>query len=225
MARISIYQLDTVITAQDKVIGTDSAGSVTKNFPLSGISELFSQGLISVGGQTGYKFSDIIEEKSFSGPNNGDSISSISTLKFSEVDAADHNIQNFILEYNLKRIIIFENNDPDTYGIFDVTSITEDSENLNYYDFNLTFISGRGILTVDKFYTISLFAGEKDKHYTHSQNNASATWNVEHNLNKRPSVSITVSGGRQGFADVVYVDNNNLTLNFSSAKSGYAYLN
>ena len=95
MARISIYQLDTVITAQDKVIGTDSSGSVTKNFPLSGIAELFSKGFISVGGQTGYKFSDIIEEKSFSGPNNGASISSISTLKFSEVDAADHNIQNY----------------------------------------------------------------------------------------------------------------------------------
>ena len=44
MARISIYNLDNNVTALDKVIGTDFTGSVTKNFILSDIANLFSTG-------------------------------------------------------------------------------------------------------------------------------------------------------------------------------------
>ena len=35
MARISTYALDTDITTNDKVIGTDSAGTITKNYKVS----------------------------------------------------------------------------------------------------------------------------------------------------------------------------------------------
>lgn len=38
MARISTYQRDTVVTKNDKVIGTDSSGSITKNFKLEDIA-------------------------------------------------------------------------------------------------------------------------------------------------------------------------------------------
>ena len=225
MARINTYQLDTVLHENDKVIGTDQIGTVTKNFKLADIATLFSKGLISVGGQAGYKFSEIIEQKAFSGPADNTAISTLTTLKFSEVDAANNNLENFILEYNLKRILLFENDEPDNYGVFDVTNLNEDPDNRDYYDFTLNHVSSNGNLKLDQFYTLSLFGGGFDKHYIHTQNNSSATWNVQHNLGKRPAVSITVSGGKQGFADVVYTDENSLTLNFSVAKSGYTYLN
>jgi len=225
MARISIYNLDNNVTALDKVIGTDFTGSVTKNFSLTDIANLFSTGLIAIAGQVGYKFVDVLGEKSFSGPSDNQAISTVTTIKASSVDGAGHNIQNFIQEYNLKRIILFKNKDKDIYGIFDVTSIIEDINNPGYYDISLTFVSGNGNLELDEYYSLSLLAGEKDKHYTHNQNNAASTWNVTHNLNKHPSVSVVLSTGQQGIADVQYIDKNELTITLLAAQSGKAYLN
>ena len=99
MARISIYNLDTNITKQDKVIGTDFSGSITKNFPLDGIAELFGRGLIPIHTQASYKFSDILEDMTFSGPADGANFNAITSLKFSQIDGAQHSIQDFILEY------------------------------------------------------------------------------------------------------------------------------
>lgn len=225
MARISIYNLDNNLTALDKVIGTDATGSVTKNFLLSSIADLFSTGLISVGGQIGYKFLDTLSIKSFSGPSDNQSISSVTSVKLNKIDGANHDITQFIQEYNLKRIILFKNKNKNIYGIFDVTSLQEDDDNTGFYDLGLSFISGNGNLELEEHYTISLFSGEKDKHYTHNQNNAASVWNVTHNLGKHPSVSIVLSTGQQGLADVQYINNNQLTITLLSAKSGKAYLN
>jgi hypothetical protein len=225
MARISIYDLDNNLTALDKVIGTDSTGSVTKNFLLSNIADLFSTGLISVGGQVGYKFLDTLSSKSFSGPSDNQALSSVTTIKLSKIDGANHDITQFIQEYNLKRIILFKNKDKNTYGIFDVTSLQEDDDNAGFYDLALSFISGNGNLELEEHYTLSIFPGDKDKHYTHNQNNASAVWNVTHNLEKHPSVSVVLSTGQQGLADVQYINKNQLTITLLSAQSGKAYLN
>lgn len=225
MARISIYNLDNNVTALDKVIGTDFTGSVTKNFILSDIANLFSTGLISVGGQVGYKFIDVLAQKSFSGPSDNQAISTLTTIKVSSTDGAGHNIQNFIQEYNLKRIILFKNKNKDIYGVFDVTSVAVDVDNPGYYDIALAFISGNGNLELDEYYSLALFSGDKDKHYTHNQSVASSTWNVNHNLGKYPSVTVTLSTGQVGYGDVTYIDENNLTITFSGANSGKAYMN
>jgi len=229
MARISIYSLDTNITARDKVIGTDFSGSVTKNFPLAGIAELFGQGLIPVAGQTGYRFSDILEDMTFSGATDGASFNSLVSLKFSEIDGAQHNIQNFILEYKNRRIIIFENSNKNNYGIYTVTNLYEDVDNVGYFIFELSHVSSNGTLLLDNYYSIAIFGG--DLSYTHHQNNDSTTWTINHNLGKFPSVSIKFSSSDQvyenvgAFAGVQYIDKNNLTINLAAAQSGYAYLN
>ena len=61
--------------------------------------------------------------------------------------------------------------------------------------------------------------------YTFVQAGASATWTVQHNLDKFPSVTMTLSTGQKGYGDVVYIDENNLTITFASAESGKAYMN
>ena len=63
MARISTYALDTNVTKNDKVIGTDSAGLVTKNFSLTDISAIANQE-ITVAGQLTYQFKTSISEGS-----------------------------------------------------------------------------------------------------------------------------------------------------------------
>jgi len=65
-----------------------------------------------------------------------------------------------------------------------------------------------------------------DKTYQHTQASAAASWTITHNLNKKPSVSITtLNGDVWVIADVTYNSNDQLTLTFSGAQSGYAYLN
>ena len=67
--------------------------------------------------------------------------------------------------------------------------------------------------------------GAGDLNYTHNQGAASATWTVTHNLGKRPSVTVQDSANDQVDGDVVYNDLNTLTITFSAAFSGFAYLN
>ena len=64
-----------------------------------------------------------------------------------------------------------------------------------------------------------------DKNYVHNQPVASITWTVQHNLDKFPSCTMVLSTGQQGYGDVNFIDENNLTITFSGAVSGKAYIN
>ena len=64
-----------------------------------------------------------------------------------------------------------------------------------------------------------------DKTYTHCQLQASDAWTIEHGLEKYPSVSIVDSGGSIVVGEVTYIDENRLTVYFTSSFSGMAYLN
>jgi hypothetical protein len=65
-----------------------------------------------------------------------------------------------------------------------------------------------------------------DKNYVHVQNTAAAIWNITHNLNKKPSVTIIDSAGSIVLAKLVYVNLNTVTIDFDgSATSGEAIFN
>ena len=61
--------------------------------------------------------------------------------------------------------------------------------------------------------------------FVHDQGTAAATWNITHNLNAYPSVTVVDSTKRVGIADVTYVDANSLTISLQGSMSGKAYLN
>lgn len=57
------------------------------------------------------------------------------------------------------------------------------------------------------------------------QTTASNVWNITHGLGFRPNVTVVDSSGTQAFpATVRYPDNNTVTLTFSAALGGEAYL-
>ena len=70
-----------------------------------------------------------------------------------------------------------------------------------------------------------LFSEIKDKYYEHHQNAISKIWKINHNLNKKPSVTVVDSAGSEVIGEVIYIDDNNLELHFSAQFSGIAYLN
>lgn len=73
--------------------------------------------------------------------------------------------------------------------------------------------------------TSSSESGSGDLNYRHVQMSASTTWVIVHNLAKFPSVSIVDSIGDNIVGDVIYDSGNQVTVTFSAAISGEAYLN
>lgn len=68
-------------------------------------------------------------------------------------------------------------------------------------------------------------AGPTHSTYTHTQNSASATWTITHNLNCFPSVTVVDSAGSVVIGDVSYTNANTLVITFVAAFGGKAYLN
>jgi hypothetical protein len=65
---------------------------------------------------------------------------------------------------------------------------------------------------------VSLFSFDYEKQSSSNQ------WNIVHNLGFRPAVSVMDYGSNNVECDVEHVSENHLTLTFSEAISGYAYL-
>ena len=65
----------------------------------------------------------------------------------------------------------------------------------------------------------------KVNYHVHTQISASSTWEINHNLDKFPSVSIVDSAGSVVIGDVKHIDQNNVQINFTSGFAGKAYLN
>lgn len=61
--------------------------------------------------------------------------------------------------------------------------------------------------------------------YVHTQSVPSASWTVNHGLGTYPSVSVVDSAGNTIISDVRYDTASSLTVTFSAAFAGKAYLN
>lgn len=57
------------------------------------------------------------------------------------------------------------------------------------------------------------------------QSSASATWVLQHNLNGKPSVTLTDLTGNKVEGNIVYNSDSQITVTFTSPVAGYAYLN
>ncbi len=65
----------------------------------------------------------------------------------------------------------------------------------------------------------------QDRTYRHVQGASLTTWTITHNLNCRPSVTAIDSSGTVVNGRIQYLDDNSLTISFSAAFNGEAYLN
>lgn len=66
---------------------------------------------------------------------------------------------------------------------------------------------------------------EGDKHFAYEWRKPVTKIRINHNLDKKPSVTVIDTAGNEILGDIEYVDQNNLTLLFSAAVRGTAYLN
>jgi hypothetical protein len=68
-------------------------------------------------------------------------------------------------------------------------------------------------------------SGASHSTYVFTQNTASATWTIAHNLACFPSVEVVDSAGTVVVGNISYTDNNTLVITFTAAFGGKAYLN
>ncbi len=228
MARISSYPFDRNVTDNDAWIGTDASNRLTRNFTAKAVADYLNiKGKISISGQMVFKFTQNAPPLvgAFSGPADGSALTAITTMQISGIDSSGQNTVAFMQYLVGNDILISEQNNIDEFGHFKITGYT-----LNgiVYTLNLTNIGGNGNLDLNKYYdfaTFTISSGVGDKNFVFNQAVASATWTVQHNLDKFPSCTMVLGTGQQGYGDVTFIDENNLTITFAGAESGKAYIN
>ena len=228
MARISSYPRDLEVNDNDAWIGTESSNRLTRNFTAKAVADYLNiKGKISISGQMVFKFTEDVPPLvgAFSGPADGSALTAITTVQISGIDSSGQNTVAFMQYLVGNDILISEQNNIDEFGHFKITGYTL---NGTVYTLNLTNIGGNGNLDLNKYYdfaTFTISTGVGDKNFVFTQAVASATWTVQHNLNKFPSCTMVLGTGQQGYGDVTFIDENNLTITFASAESGKAYIN
>lgn len=232
MARISTYVTDTLVTANDKWIGTDFSGGITKNFSPQILANYFNEsGTLGVANQINFKYYNTYvggrPVGSITTMSLLPSFSSLTTIKISEKNSGLKYIMNILNTFIHDTIIISDASNPNIFGVYKLDDIQQDLVEPLFYDLTLQFIEGNGSLEDIHVYSISSISSSDvgDKNHVHVQNTSSTQWDVVHSLNKYPSVSITDMDGNYVSADIEYTSLNSVTLRFSPAFSGKAFFN
>ena len=236
MARINTYPFDLKVNDYDAWVGSDSINGATKQFTALAVAEyLNTSGKVSISAQMTFKYwtnnpknTQVPGFGDFYGPAEGSAITGITTMQVSKKDVSGQNVVAFMDYIVGSHILISEQKEISVFGHFLIDSYTINNPDDDFYTLNLTSVAGNGNLTELLYYDFAIFTPSaliNDKNFVFSQNVASATWNVQHNLDKFPSCTMVLSTGQQGFGDVTFIDENNLTITFASAETGKAYIN
>ena len=226
MALISSYPDYIPVNSEDRWIGTNSTNGSTRNFTAQQIADYLNiNGKISISAQMVFKF----EENGgaggdFTGPANAAALTSVTTMQLSITDASSQNVVAFMNYLVGNNILISEQNNISTFGHYTIDSYTANGQ---FYTLNLTNLFGNGVLINKLHYDFAVFtlSSQGAPTFVFTQGAPATVWNIQHNLGKFPSVSVVNNNDLLMNGEITYIDNNNITCNFSAAFAGKAYLN
>ena len=130
-----------------------------------------------------------------------------------------YTIVNFLMEKNITNIV--KSIDTSNTAFIDMTPTTPSSGDVTI----TASLSATGTPDNTTFLRGDNTWIKADKDFVFTQGTPSATWTIQHNMDKLPAVSAVNNNNMIVYGNVVYVDNNNLTITFSGGFSGKAYLN
>jgi ribosomal protein L35AE/L33A len=111
-----------------------------------------------------------------------------------------------------------------TQGVIEV-NIQNGYELYELHDVSINSPQDNQVLAYDSGTGLWVNQAQTPETFIFTQGSPSNTWNITHTLNKFPSVSVVDSANNEVEGDVHFVDQNNITITFSSSFSGKAYLN
>tara|TARA_R110002072_G_scaffold71234_1_gene171061 strand:- start:359 stop:1090 length:732 start_codon:yes stop_codon:yes gene_type:complete len=243
MPKIENYQIKTSpLTAQDKWIGTDSAGNITKNFTPKGIADFINEtDLVTVAGQSLFKWQGSAgprELGSMSYPGfggDGDVLSSLTSFLISTSNYAENFIGDYMPSLVNQNIILVEVDESNNFVIGKVSFISPDATYTGMNSVGLTVQTANGNIKDGAHYALAVYPGApaitppgtggSDAFYLHDQGLPAQVWTVNHNLNKYPSCTIVDTAGTVVEGQVDYINENSLTITLNGATSGEAFIN
>ena len=228
MARISTYNLDNTVSKNDKVIGTDSSGSSTKNFKLSDVIQLVNDsGLLNIGDLLTFQYNTNNSYGSLNLTTGGPSFSTISEITVSHSDLSNQNIKD-LLDYLVgQNIIISQTDNKNNFGHFVFNGLAQVGST-NFSVMSISHLESNDGLVLNKYYTMSLSnKGQSDKNFVSNDITFSAGVGqvINHNLGKRPTVVLVDSAGTEVVADIQHNSSTQITVTTTSSFTGRIYAN
>ena len=249
MPRINNIGLDTDVTKDDKLLGSDSGGA-TKSYTLKNVSKFFKDSnAAGIAGQFTYQYktSGLVSGTmgiTFSSGSTFQNATSIKVSKFiyGETTNSSENILDIL---SSKQILIVDVEDQDNYAIYNSGNVTQDGST-DFYDISLTTPTKfNGSLINEKFYAIISIGGGADKTdaltfstttFVDSDGNDQTEtlsgityfyFNFDHNLGKKPSITVTEAGSPdvKAFVPVKYINDNRVRVYFTGKTNGKVYAN
>jgi hypothetical protein len=233
MARISKYQFDQNVTKEDFVIGSDGQTKKTRNFKLDDLTTFFGKQDAILGDKFAYVYKQAgnqiqLSQGEISFNNKAflqTPFSGITDIYINSYNQSGNNIYDYLQAlYNNDGVLEIFNSENSTYfGVFRIQSINIVATDV--IRISVDVVSSNGYTTGGQVINISGTYSFGDKSYVHTQVTSQNIWNITHNLNKKPSVTIVDDGDNVVVADVRYISQNQITITFAGAISGKAYLN
>jgi hypothetical protein len=166
MARIKTYNNDTLVSSNDRWIGTDGDNfDRTKNFSPLSLAGFFnsSETINSANSLTfTYQTLDPLEQRALgtisfkNNPAPQFNFSSINTIMFSSRSKGLHYVDIFLQDMVGYTVILHRDRSINDYGLYQVVSVVEDESEPDFFNVGLLFLKGNGSLQEDKDYLFSV---------------------------------------------------------------------
>ena len=165
MARIQTYDQDSNVTFQDKLIGTDSASSATKNFTIQSLMDVINQ-LSGVDLFDGIVFKYQAFEPAAADPAGAlnlvggvaatQAFSATTQIIVSKKVVNGIDVENYVTSFLGKKIKVSKQGDFDKFGVFRVTNVQNHS-NTRYLVLTVTHKESNGSFEPNSYYFLSFY--------------------------------------------------------------------
>ena len=235
MARISSFPIDNNIQDKDAWIGTEATNRVTRQFTAQGVADYLNiNSKISISAQMVFKFVEV-------NANGGDitnplnaagattlSFAEIVTITMSVTSNSGMTVTEFMTYIDGSQILINEQKKIDEFGHYTIKNyVLDGGADPLFATLTLEHIGGTGLLVKDKTYDVASFykSNQGTPTFIYPQVVPAKIWEIPHNLGKFPSITVIDTGNTVVQGEYTYINNNSVTLEFSAAFGGKAYLN
>ena len=237
MAKISTYPLDTNLVGSDYWIGSDAnTNFATKNFTIDSVAEYMNR-VATQQQALRFKYINTVPrtDGSFFGADGATGAASVPFTGVTGFTLSKFELTNLGVDISLfyssplisSQVLITQCDDTSKWAVLDWTSSNQNAGNANYYDIGVTYVAGANGLIANKDYFISLltYAGANDANFVFTLNGSANVYEIDHGLNKYPSVTIFDVNKKEVETAITFNTVNKATLTFSTTFEGTASFN